>query len=189
MKIVRFTLLAVTMAAVVVTTGLASSAAAEEASVKAVATGKGRSFVFPVGPAEAYLVGVYSGTLYVDDGKGSLHAASIVCPATAEGDLKKMTRTGQGRCILTDEEGNRVYARFTCTGDMESCRGPFKIVGGTGKFTGITGEGEMISRLEVEQSTRVIGFDTAEQQGEGVAIWPSLSYKIPSSPNESDQNR
>src|SRR4029079_3743188 len=142
-----------------------------------------------VGPAEAYLVGVYSGTLYVDDGKGSLHAASIVCPATAEGDLKKMTRTGQGRCILTDEEGNRVYARFTCTGDMESCRGPFKIVGGTGKFTGITGEGEMISRLQVEQSTRVIGFDTAEQQGEGVAIWPSLSYKVPSSPNESDQNR
>ena len=114
----------------------------------------------------------------MDDGKGSLHAASIVCPATAEGDLKKMTRTGQGRCILTDEEGNRVYARFTCTGDMGSCRGPFKIVGGTGKFTGITGEGEMISRLQVEQSTRVIGFDTAEQQGEGVAIWPSLSYKV-----------
>jgi len=63
MKIVRFTLLAVTMAAVVVTTGLVSGAAAEEGSVKAVATWKGRSFVFPVGPAEAYLVGVYSGTL------------------------------------------------------------------------------------------------------------------------------
>jgi len=154
-------------------------AGAEEGTVKAVATWKGRSFVFPVGQAQAYLVGVYTGTLYIEDGKGVLHAASIVCPATAEGDLKARTKTGQGRCILTDEDGNRVFARFTCKGDLEGCRGPFKIEGGTGKFEGITGEGEMISRIQVRQLTTVTGFDTAEQEGEGVAIWPSLTYKIP----------
>jgi hypothetical protein len=153
---------------------------AEEGTVKAVATWKGRSFAFPVGQDQAYLVGVYSGVLYVDDGKGPLHAASIVCPATAEGDLKTMTKTGQGRCILTDDEGDRVYARFTCTGDLEGCRGPFKIEGGTGKFHGISGEGEMISRIQVRQLTTVVGFETAEQEGEGVAVWPSLTYRVPS---------
>ncbi len=154
-------------------------AGAEEGTVKAAATWKARSFAFPVGQDQVYLVGVYSGTLYVDDGKGALHAASIVCPATAEGDLQSMTKAGQGRCILTDEEGNRVYARFTCKGELEGCRGPFTIVGGTGKFDGITGEGEMISRILVRQITTVTGFQSAEQEGEGIATWPSLTYRIP----------
>lgn len=156
-----------------------SVAAGEEGTVKAVASWKGRAFAFPVGREQAYLVGVYSGILYVEDGKGALHAASIVCPATAEGNLKTMTKTGQGRCILTDEDGDRIFARFTCEGDLEGCRGPFKLEGGTGKFDGITGEGEMISRIQVRQLTTVAGFDTAEQEGEGVAIWPSLTYSIP----------
>src|SRR5689334_12381775 len=158
----------------------AEEGAAKEGGVKAMAPWKSRSFVFPVGPDQAYLVGVHSGIMYVDDGKGPLHAASIVCPVTAEGDLKAMTKRGQGRCIITDEEGNRIYAKFTCTGDLGGCRGPFKIQGGTGKFAGITGEGEMISRIEVRQLTTVVGYDAAEQMGEGVAVWPSLTYKLPS---------
>ena len=172
------TMLAV-LAVITAVWGFGTVAGAEEGTVKAVAAWKGRSFVFPVGPDQAYLVGVYTGTFYVEDGKGVLHAASIVCPGTAEGDLKSMTKTGQGRCILTDEEGDRIYSRFTCKGDLEGCRGPFTIAGGTGKFVGITGKGEMISRIQVRKLTTVVGFETAEQEGEGVAIWPSLTYKIP----------
>ncbi|HSE60564.1 MAG TPA: hypothetical protein VLA99_17815 [Nitrospiraceae bacterium] len=173
------TMMAAVFAILAAVVSFGSVAGAEEGTVKAAATWKARSFVFPVGQDQAYLVGVYSGTLYVEDGQGALHAASIVCPATAEGDLKSMTKTGQGRCILTDEDGNRIYARFTCTGDLEGCRGPFKIEGGTGRFQGITGEGEMISRILVRQITAVVGFETAEQEGEGVAVWPSLTYRIP----------
>lgn len=167
------------LAALAMFVGSGSVVGAEEGTVKATATWRARSFVFPVGQDQAYLVGVYSGTFFVDDGKGALHAASIVCPATAEGDLKTMTKTGQGRCILTDEDGNRIYARFSCTGDLEGCRGPFKIEGGTGRFEGITGEGEMISRILVRQMTTVTGFETAEQEGEGIALWSSLTYRIP----------
>ncbi|MDF0643300.1 MAG: hypothetical protein P0111_04675 [Nitrospira sp.] len=169
----------VVLAVLALFVGSGSVATAEEGTVRAAATWKSRSFVFPVGPDQAYLVGVYSGTLYVDDGKGALHAASIVCPATAEGDLKTMTKTGQGRCILTAEDGDRIYARFSCTGNLEGCRGPFKIEGGTGRFAGTTGEGEMISRILVRQMTTVTGFETVEQEGEGVAVWPSLTYRIP----------
>lgn len=173
------TMMGAVLAILATTASVDAIARAEEETVKAVATWKSRSFAFPVGQDQVYLVGVYSGTFYVDDGKGALHAASIVCPATAEGDLKSMTKTGQGRCILTDEDGNRVYARFTCKGDLEGCRGPFTIVGGTGKFDGITGDGEMISRILVRQMTAVTGFQSAEQEGEGIATWPSLTYRVP----------
>jgi hypothetical protein len=173
------TLMTVALAVFTAVAGFIAVAGAEEGTVRATATWKARSFVFPVGQDQAYLVGVYSGTLYVDNGKGALHAASIVCPATAEGDLKSMTKTGQGRCILTDEDGNRIYARFSCNGDLEGCRGPFKIEGGTGRFEGITGEGEMVSRILVRQVTTVAGFERAEQEGEGVAVWSSLTYHIP----------
>lgn len=173
------TMMVATLAILAAVASVDAVAGAEEATVKAAATWKGRSFAFPVGQDQVYLVGVYSGTLFVNDGKGALHTASIVCPATAEGDLKSMTKTGQGRCVLTDEEGNRVYARFTCKGDLEGCSGPFSIVGGTGKFAGITGEGEMISRILIRQGTTVTGFQNAEQEGDGVAMWPSLTYRIP----------
>lgn len=172
---------AAVIAGVLVMTLLISprSVLGEGGTVSAAAPWKGRSFLFPVGPDTMFLVGVYSGVFYVDDGKGALHSASIVCPSTAEGSLDKHTRTGQGRCILTDENGNRIYARFECSGDFESCRGPFTIIGGTGRFAGITGEGEMISRMEVSHYSPIEGYVSAEQQGEGVALWPRLTYTIP----------
>jgi len=152
---------------------------AVEGTLKAMAPWKATSFAFPVGEEETYLVGVYSGILYADDGKGPMHTATIVCPGTIEGDLKTMTKTGQGRCIITDEDGDRVYARFSCKGDLEGCRGPFKIQGGTGKFTGITGEGEMISKILARKLTVVTGFEPVQQEGEGIAVWPSVTYRIP----------
>ena len=164
---------------VVAVLGGGAAAFAEEGTVRAVAPWKGQGFAFPVGPDEVYMVAVYSGTMFVDDGKGSLHAASIVCPGTVQGDFKTMTKTGQGRCIITNEDGDRVYARFSCTGDMEGCRGTFKLDGGTGRFAGITGEGEMVSQLQGRAVTVVAGYDAAQQTSEGIIVWPKLKYSIP----------
>ena len=160
--------------------GVGSWAFAEEGTVKVVTPWKGRSFEFPVGPDQGYIMAIYSGVLFVDDEKGPFHGASIVCPATGESDLKTMRKTGQGRCVITDEDGNHIYASFTCSGDPEGCRGPFTI-GGTGKFAGITGQGEMISRVHVRQVATASGFYSGELALDGVATWPSLAYKIPSS--------
>jgi hypothetical protein len=159
--------------------GGAHAAGAEEGTVKAMAPWQGQGYAFPVGPDQAFLVAVYSGVLLVDDGKGPMHAASIVCPASAEGDLAKLTKNAQGYCIITNEDGDRIFARFSCTGDLESCQGPFTLTGGTGKFAGISGEGEMVSRLQARQLTTVTGFESARQVVEGVAVWPKLSYRIP----------
>ncbi len=152
---------------------------AEEGSVKAMSPWKGVGFAFPVGPEQVYMVAVYSGVMLVDDGKGPMHAASIVCPGTVDADLKKGTKTGHAKCVITGEQGNRVFAEFNCTGDVEGCRGTFTITGGTGRFAGITGEGEMISKIQAREITMVSGVESAQQLGEGVAVWPNLTYHIP----------
>jgi len=65
---------------------------------------------------------------------------------------------------------------------LEACRGPFTLVGGTGKFTGITGGGEMISRIQSRALLLVEGFESARQHGEGIAFWPKLTYQFPDTP-------
>jgi len=152
---------------------------AEERVIQAMAHWSGEGHPFPIGNDRVYMVAVYSGTIFVDKGEGVLHAASIVCPATVEVDLLTGKKSGQGHCIITNQDGDRVYADYTCTGDLKGCAGPFTLVGGTGKFTGITGEGEMISQLQARAFVVVEGFESARQHGEGVAFWPKLTYRIP----------
>lgn len=160
--------------------GLDGRALAEQNEIKAMAPWKGEGYAFPIENDQVFMVAVFSGTLFVEDGKGALHAGSIVCPGTVQADLQAQTKTGEGHCIITNQEGARIYARFTCSGNnLESCRGPFTLTGGTGKFTGITGGGEMVSQIQVRQVTIVEGFESASQRGEGIAVWPKLSYNIP----------
>ncbi len=154
-------------------------AQAEEGTIKAMSPWMGQGYAFPVGEDLVHMVAVYSGTMFAEDEKGSLHAASIVCPATADGNLKTMTKTVQGHCIISNIDGDRVYARFSCAGNMGNCRGPFNLEGGTGKFSGISGEGEMISQVETFAAVVVEGFIPARRQSEGIAFWPKLTYKIP----------
>ena len=159
--------------------GFACTAFGETKEIKAMAPWEGEGFAFPIGDDRVYMVAVYTGVMFVEDAQGALHAGSLVCPATVEADLKAMTKSGKGHCIITNTDGERVYADFSCTGDLEGCRGPFTLTGGTGKFTGITGEGEMISKMQSRQLLVVEGFESARQHGEGIATWPRITYSIP----------
>ena len=159
--------------------GLLVPVFAEQRTVRATSPWEGDGYAFPIGNDRVYMVAVFTGTIFIEDGTGALHTGSIVCPATVEGDLNTMTKKGQGHCIITNDDGDRVFADYNCTGDMESCRGPFTLVGGTGKFKGITGEGEMISRIQSRDILIVEGFESTHQIGEGIAIWPKLTYSIP----------
>jgi len=162
--------------------GHADKGFAEQTTVKAMAPWKGEGFAFPIGDEKVYMVAVYTGIMFVEDSQGALHSGSLVCPGTVEADLKTMTKSGKGHCIITNAEGDRVFAEFSCTGDLEGCRGPFTITSGTGKFAGITGEGEMISQMQSRQLLVVEGFESARQKGEGIATWSRITYSIPDQP-------
>ena len=94
--------------------GIVSFAVAEEGVVQAMAPWSGEGHAFPIGNDRVYMVAVYSGTIFVDKGEGVLHAASIVCPATVEVDMTTGKKSGQGHCIITNSDGDRIYADYTC---------------------------------------------------------------------------
>jgi hypothetical protein len=81
--------------------------------------------------------------------------------------------------------GNRYTEIFLIGGKsitMNLKAGVYNTVGrnsSTGKFAGITGEGEVISKIQAREITMISGVELAHQLGEGVAIWPKLTYRIP----------
>lgn len=91
------------------------------------------------------MVGAYAGVIFVNGGEGSLNMTLVVCQETLDANLAKGCRRGERCCTITDADGNRVFARYFCSGDIfESYRGPCTILSGTGNVAGITGGGEMI---------------------------------------------
>lgn len=171
--------IAVSIIAIITFVVFGGCALAGEETVRAMSPWGGQGYMFPIGDDRTYMVAVYSGTMFIEDSKGALHATSIVCPATVEGNLRTMSKSTQGHCIISDIDGDRVYAQISCTGDTENCRGFLKVESGTGKFAGITGEGEMVSQLESREAIAVEGFVPARQTITGIAWWPKLTYNIP----------
>jgi hypothetical protein len=72
-----------------------------------------------------------------------------------------------GTCTFTDKDGNNVFMPYSGSNG----RGTYKVAGGTGKFTGITGSGEY-----VVNSPGQIKSDDKRNRG---FISNTVSWKIP----------
>ena len=117
--------------------------------------------------------------MFIDGGKGKLDAAGLLCPGTIETNLANGNRIGQGRCIITDKDGDKVYAKWTCSGGNAGCKGPFTFTGGTGKFQGISGKNRFVVRIAMRALTAEVAEDSFQQIATGLAVWPKLHYTIP----------
>ncbi len=153
--------------------------AGEQQTVKALSAWQGMGATFQVDEKEALVIGALGGVMFIDGAKGSLDAASLICPATVSINLVNGERDAEGRCIITDEDGDKVWAKWSCKGDAKGCKGPFKLVGGTGKFHGITGGDTFILRIALRELVGVSSPDSFQQVAAGLAIWPKLTYTIP----------
>lgn len=53
-------------------------------------------------------------------------------------------RDDRGTCTFTDRDGDNIFTTYSGKGDAKGVeeRGNYEVVGGTGKFTGITGAGD-----------------------------------------------
>lgn len=168
------TLLAATFAAF----GVSDAFAAKEATVRATAVWQGVATAVRVGDKEALMNGVLEGVMFIEDSKGDLNMAKMVCPVsmTMQPDG---AQTGQGGCMLIAQDGDRVFAKWTCKGEyLKGCAGQFTLNGGTGKFTGITGSGLFALRGTM-QETMPGGPGIVTQTVIGLAVWPELKYKLP----------
>src|SRR5262245_11044735 len=86
--------------------------AAGEATVRAVAAWSGQGWFFPAGPEEALFMGVLRGIVFVENSRGALDAARIVCPVKLQMHRVTGAQTGDGRCLLTNRDQHQVFAQF-----------------------------------------------------------------------------
>ncbi len=160
--------------------GTAQAQGIEQDVLRGVAAWEGQGMLFQTEEDQVYLVGVFIGIMVVGNDKEALNAATMVCPATIETNLATLYQTGHGRCILTDKDDNKVFAKWACYGSPGNCKGNFTFTEGTGKFKGISG----INQFFVQ--TDVMAFQATEAQGiirkasAGKAVWPEITYQLPS---------
>lgn len=152
--------------------------AAKETSVRATAVWQGEGTAVRVGDKEALMNGVLEGAMFIEDNKGDLNTAKMICPVsiTLQPDG---AQTGQGGCLLIAQDGDQVFAKWTCKGEyLKGCAGQFTLNGGTGKFKGITGGG-LFGLRGTMQETMPGGPGVVTQTVIGLAVWPELKYKLP----------
>ena len=151
---------------------------AEEGTVKILAPWEAEGQVYKVGPAETQFIGEFGGIMYVETGEGKLDTAIFLCPAVQNVDHENKKTDASGRCHIVAAEGN-IFAEFDCKGVPGSCKGNFKLTGGTDRFEGITGSGEMLVRSALSTFMSSATSGETVQAAEGLAVWPALKYKIP----------
>ena len=162
---------------------LASSvllAHAEEGTVQATSAWIGKGSFFQVKDKLSLFAGAFEGIMFVENQEGSLNAAKIVCPGLVEINLDDGKQSGEGRCVIMNDKGEHIYARWQCAGThLEGCTGPFSLLGGTGRFKEITGRGDFHIRSDIAEYVLKAGSDRVEGTATGVAVWPALNYKFP----------
>jgi hypothetical protein len=168
------------VAALLVTTMVAGPAAtAEQAAVKAFAAWQGTGRAVQTGADEATFVGTVSGTVYVETEKGPVASGSMVCPAILRVNMNDGSQTGVGRCNFVADDGAQIFARLECSGiHLIGCDGDFTLTGGTGRFAGISGGGEVTVRSALREVVGVSSGSLVESVS-GIMFWPKLSYQIP----------
>lgn len=157
----------------------------EEATVHLVAPVTGQGFFFETGVNRAQFLGALHGALYVESGPDALDGSRIVCPASFAFDTLSPTFTAEGTCTIGHGEDHKIFARWSCSGTWtKGCRGRLTFTGGTGQFTGITGEGETAMRTTMAEFAEAAkeeraGIGVVRQLGAGLLTLPALRYRLP----------
>ena len=115
-----------TAALIMTSSSLTVRAAAEEQTIDAMSVWHAKAHAFRTGENLGTLVGVLQGPFIVETPEGPVLAGTIVCPGMMDVNTKDSSQTGEGRCVITDEKGHQVFARWTCSGyHLVGCRGEF----------------------------------------------------------------
>lgn len=91
-----------------------------------------------LGPDRTVYAGVVPGVMFNDSGAGFMHKARVDC--TLFNDVDHGQARANGTCVVMDADGDKIFVEWKCAGKMPECPGTERFVGGTGKYTGITGE-------------------------------------------------
>lgn len=167
-------------AAIFAAAGAPAATAGEEATVKASAAWVGQGRIFKTGVNHAMFLGAWAGVLYVESEEGKLDAVELICPGTVDIELKSGAQEGSGKCAITDEDGDQVFAEWNCDGkELMGCKGTFTLTSGTGKFEGITGKSPLKARTAFSEIVVDLKSGAVAESGAGLLVLPELTYTLP----------
>jgi len=100
--------------------------------------------VLPLGPERGYNTSESFGVVLSDTGEGLFHNVTIHCISANFGE--KGSWEGEGYCAYTLKDGEKVFLSIKLGGKygtpMPPAKGTAKMIGGTGKYSGIEGRTE-----------------------------------------------
>ena len=152
---------------------------ADQGTVSAMAPWQGEGQLYDVGPKQVMFLGAFSGIMYVKTSKNSLDALLMLCPAAQTLNLEDGTTESHGFCTFEGPSGDRVYAKWKCTGKLGVCKGVMTLTGGTGRFKGISGGGDMVARSVLNKLAANLESGSVVRSAAGLVVWDELSYSIP----------
>lgn len=152
-------------------------AAAE--TISAVIPWQGQGQIFPIAIERLRFLGSLEGIMYVETAKGDMNEAFVRCPIVQDIDASNGTTSASGSCVITVSTEDSVFAEINCKGVAGMCRGDFKLTGGTGRFAGISGSGEMTVRSPVHALAADLSDGTVVHVAAGILQLPKLKVNLP----------
>lgn len=148
-------------------------------TISAVIPWQGQGQIFPVGADKLRFLGSIEGIMYVETAEGEMDEAFVQCPIVQDIDVTSQSTSATGTCTIVVSTEDTVFADITCEGTKGICRGDFKLTGGTGRFTGISGSGEMTVRSPVYALAADLSDGTVLQLAAGILQIPELEFTTP----------
>jgi hypothetical protein len=165
------------MACALILVALAVPGHAADATIQANAAIQGEGRFYRATEDIILFSGFFQGAINVSNQKGDLmvNAASLTCPGTLEVNTTTKTTEGEGRCLFVTQDGTHVYGRWTCTGKPGAgCAGTFKVVGGTGRFSNASGQGDFMMASTLTEVVVTIPQGGVTGNFTGKVEWPEL---------------
>jgi hypothetical protein len=161
--------------------GTATAAGAgEPQTVKAFSVVEVAADALPTGTDSMRVLGTLKGPVFIDSGHGPVDAGNMTCIANMETDKSSGRLSGEGSCVLTAKDGANLFAEWACEGvRFVGCRGMFTITGGDGRLEGVTGGGEMVSRVSDYTVTPNGETGMASVAQRGIVFWDELTFQTP----------
>jgi len=148
-------------------------------TVSAVIPWQGQGQIFPIGTDKLRFLGAIEGIMYVETAEGALNEAFVQCPIVQDIDVTSETTSATGNCTIVVSTEDAVFAEITCSGMQGYCSGEFKLTGGTGRFSGISGSSKMTVRSPVHALARDLSDGTVLQIAAGILQLPELTITLP----------
>jgi len=152
---------------------------AASSTVSAVIPWQGHGQIFVIGTDKVRFLGVIEGIMYVETAEGALNEAFVQCPIVQDVDLTNDTTSATGNCTIVVSTEDAVFAELTCSGMQGYCSGEFKLTGGTGRFSGISGSSRMTVRSPVHTLALDLSDGAVLQIAAGILQLPELKITLP----------